>query len=493
MGGSTYSFALLDEDGEHEVFYFPPVKKELLPQRDRAMELIRNMGGKVSKKYDVGVIELAPPGTTPQRPGLTFFDWTWVFDCHGEGILKERDGYAMRLKPPNSAKRKSISGAVGAGKSGKRVPFTINDDKELIRWCLTHGDSRPSFEKALEQGVCAGHGSMESLRGRCRNHAMLNVALVDQVKREIERANKASAASPGGKATDEPFTQAQSESENDDDYDDFAAEEARQEEEQKARAKKQQKRKQQAVKSAAASPPRPPTAQAQAALAAARAESQEWETLAKGSTRRRESVADDDNDDDLVGQLLSNADHGRQQGEAEQPVGEHEYGSDDDLVDSLLTESTGATAAAAAVTTPSEGRSRKRGTPSTQRAAAAAAAPTSAASSRKKPKGTPAGSSSATAASTDTSARDVIDALAKRAQCTPAVAVHALLVCTGVPAHAYAYLIGKNDGNLPKDVHVWTCEEDKVMQAVSNALLSQKLLPPPPLLLVHTMMTPCRC
>ena len=66
--------------------------------------------------------------------------------------------------------------------------------------------------------------------------------------------------------------------------------------------------------------------------------------------------------------------------------------------------------------------------------------------------------------------------LAKKAQCSPAVAIHALLVCTGVPAHAYAYLIGKNDGNLPKEVHVWTCEEDKVMQAVSNTLPHALLL-----------------
>ena len=51
----------------------------------RAMALIQKMGGKVAKKYDLGVIELAPPGTVPNRPGLTFIDWTWVFDCHGEG------------------------------------------------------------------------------------------------------------------------------------------------------------------------------------------------------------------------------------------------------------------------------------------------------------------------------------------------------------------------------------------------------------------------
>eukprot|EP01043_Picozoa_sp_COSAG02_P042581 COSAG02_NODE_3629_length_6450_cov_3.065816_4_plen_107_part_01 len=52
------------------------------------MALIKNMGGKVSKKYDLGVGELAPPGTMPIRPGLTFFDWTWVFDCHGEGACR---------------------------------------------------------------------------------------------------------------------------------------------------------------------------------------------------------------------------------------------------------------------------------------------------------------------------------------------------------------------------------------------------------------------
>jgi hypothetical protein len=78
---------MVDADGEHEVFYFPPVKKEMMPERDRAMSLITNMGGKVSKKYDLGVVELAPPGTKPIRPGLTFFDWTWVFDCHGEGAF----------------------------------------------------------------------------------------------------------------------------------------------------------------------------------------------------------------------------------------------------------------------------------------------------------------------------------------------------------------------------------------------------------------------
>lgn len=390
------------------------------------------------------------------------------------GVLKDREGYAMRMKKPGSKKKP----AGGGGKSGKRVPFTEAEDKELIRWCLAHGDSRPAFDKAVEAGVCATHDSAESLRGRCRNYAMKNVALVAQVEREIERENKASAASPGKKAVDEPFTQAQSESENDDDYDDFAADEARQEEERKARAGHKQARKQPAKPS----PPRPPTAHAQAALAAARAESQQWEAVASESgpaariTGRRKSagqpVAGDDNDDDLVGQLLSNSDQGQVRQERGHRAGDREYGSDDDLVDSLLNESTGVAAAGAtaAVTTPLKGHSRKRGDPSVQ-LAAASTAPVSAASSRKKPRGTPAGRSPAAAASTGTSARDVIDLLSTKAQCSPAVAVHALLVCTGMPAHAYAYLIGKNDGNLPKGVHVWTCEEDKVMQAVSSKLL----------------------
>ena len=34
---SEYNFALRDEDGEHEVFYFPPVRKEMQPERDRCV------------------------------------------------------------------------------------------------------------------------------------------------------------------------------------------------------------------------------------------------------------------------------------------------------------------------------------------------------------------------------------------------------------------------------------------------------------------------
>jgi hypothetical protein len=54
-------------------------------RRPRAMSLIENMGGLVAKKYGEAVIELAPPGTQALRPGVKFYDWTWVFDCHGEG------------------------------------------------------------------------------------------------------------------------------------------------------------------------------------------------------------------------------------------------------------------------------------------------------------------------------------------------------------------------------------------------------------------------
>ena len=52
------------------------------------MSLIENMGGLVAKKYGEAVIELAPPGTQALRPGVKFYDWTWVFDCHGEGARK---------------------------------------------------------------------------------------------------------------------------------------------------------------------------------------------------------------------------------------------------------------------------------------------------------------------------------------------------------------------------------------------------------------------
>ena len=32
---SEYPFALEDEDGDHICYYFPPVKKELNPEKDR--------------------------------------------------------------------------------------------------------------------------------------------------------------------------------------------------------------------------------------------------------------------------------------------------------------------------------------------------------------------------------------------------------------------------------------------------------------------------
>jgi hypothetical protein len=163
---------------------------------------------------------------------------------------------------------------------------------------------------------------------------------------------------------------------------------------------------------------------------------------------------DDDGDDD--------DEHGQ--------VEEGEYGSDDDLVGSLLNDSSSAAGAGA---TPLEMHSRKRSTPST---AAPPAASSSGPSSRKKPRGTPAGydaggGGGGSAATSGGTAREVIEQLAKKAQCSLPVAVHALLVCSGVPAHAFAYLIGKNDGNLPKDVHVWSCDEDRVMQAVRAEII----------------------
>ena len=44
------------------------------------------MGGKVAKKYEVDVIHMVPPGAAGSgRAGLLAYDWTYLFDCHGEG------------------------------------------------------------------------------------------------------------------------------------------------------------------------------------------------------------------------------------------------------------------------------------------------------------------------------------------------------------------------------------------------------------------------
>ena len=54
----------------------------------RAMALVAKMGGKVAKKYEVDVINMVPPGTEGSgRPGLIVYDYTYLFDCHGEGAM----------------------------------------------------------------------------------------------------------------------------------------------------------------------------------------------------------------------------------------------------------------------------------------------------------------------------------------------------------------------------------------------------------------------
>ena len=54
----------------------------------RAMALVAKMGGEVAKKYEVGVINMVPPGTEGSgRPGLIVYDYTYLFDCHGEGAM----------------------------------------------------------------------------------------------------------------------------------------------------------------------------------------------------------------------------------------------------------------------------------------------------------------------------------------------------------------------------------------------------------------------
>ena len=445
---SEYPFTLEDDDGDHLVYYFPPVKKELNPEKDRcafhspahhahasplrrasvggravarrpgvlfffclvaaarssplrrlarrrrrrhasplralthappnrAMALIRKMGGIVAKKYGEGVIELAPPGTTAVRPGVTFYSWTWVFDCHGEQALKDIADYLMTGdKGKKKAKAKDKT-AAGGGKAGKRMPYTQADDKEIIRWCLRHGDGRPSFERAIEEGVCQpDHPSMESMRTRCRNFAIKNIALVAQVQRENDRARKAPASSPAA-ASQQPFTQAPSDSE-DNEYDDFASDEAAQEKERAAReasaAKKKKKKKKKQQKQAASakkkksspSPARAPTKAAQAALKAAQDDSQNWAepegqsaaaaAAAPRSGGRRSTRASPataaaaDDDDDLVDQLLSDTTDTEKVAQQEQyDEEEEEDEEDDDLISSLLNGSTGSAAAAPSV------------------------------------------------------------------------------------------------------------------------------------------------
>ena len=43
---------------------------------------------KVAKKYEVDVINMVPPGTEGSgRPGLLVYEYTYLFDCHGEGAM----------------------------------------------------------------------------------------------------------------------------------------------------------------------------------------------------------------------------------------------------------------------------------------------------------------------------------------------------------------------------------------------------------------------
>ena len=71
---------------------------------------------------------------------------------------------------------------------GTRQPYTLDDDRALIRWCLTHGDSRPSFERAATEEICSGGArGMESMRTRCRNYAMKNAPLVEEVKHAMKK------------------------------------------------------------------------------------------------------------------------------------------------------------------------------------------------------------------------------------------------------------------------------------------------------------------
>ncbi len=105
---------------------------------------------------------------------------------------------------------------------GTRQPYTLDDDRALIRWCLTHGDSRPSFERAATEEICSGGArGMESMRTRCRNYAMKNAPLVEEVKHAMKK-EAAPSSRKRRQAADEPLTQAP---DDDDDEEEEEAEE----------------------------------------------------------------------------------------------------------------------------------------------------------------------------------------------------------------------------------------------------------------------------
>ena len=162
-------------------FYIGVVKSEHAADLERVQGLVRSLGGKVAKKYTAQTIMLAHPATKPVKD-TTFYSWEYVFDCHGSREKLDIDNYA--IKQP--AKRRGNS----------KVAYSTEDDKELVRWALQHGDTRPSWQKAVEDGVCAGHG-MESMRTRYRNHAQHNKLVVDKAREELANARQNSAVAGG--------------------------------------------------------------------------------------------------------------------------------------------------------------------------------------------------------------------------------------------------------------------------------------------------------
>jgi hypothetical protein len=118
---------------------------------------------------------LSPP---PSAVAVPLLCSTRCSPRHLGRLGEPRDIEAYVIKDSKRKKRK--------GKA--KLPYTLQDDKDLIKWCLLHGDGRPSFDRAVAQGVCAGH-SMESLRTRCRQHSMKNTPLVQKIKKELKKAN----------------------------------------------------------------------------------------------------------------------------------------------------------------------------------------------------------------------------------------------------------------------------------------------------------------
>eukprot|EP01052_Picozoa_sp_SAG31_P005408 SAG31_NODE_237_length_19590_cov_13.149915_14_plen_430_part_00 len=209
---------------EGDAFYVPPVGSEHSRSRARVVKCITDGGGSLSKTHAKGAVAVVPKGTKPAGAGPPFYDWDYVLDSHANRSRLELEKYAIVHKP--KGKRKG---------HGTKNPYTVGDDILLIKWVYENGESRESFTAMFKANVCPGHGMVrgamllsrfcgtflvfmgliekcgtnresvtlqESLRGRYRNYASKNTALVERVLAELGATNNDGADDVG------PLTQA---------------------------------------------------------------------------------------------------------------------------------------------------------------------------------------------------------------------------------------------------------------------------------------------